>query len=237
MIHHSAYLTGIGTSGADVVASFFARMRSDGDAEWQVPEILNLRASLERKAPGVAHELFREEKSKQVLRRSAGGILLPSVEIHADGPLLRSYMAVFASKLGMALYREHVGQPLPLEGAVHSHWYLNLGPGKEAADAMLRMLPRGAVLQQGKFRVDEQFAYRFNCDNRTILAALARFHVGLYVFVIATAEPDLYLAQVPDVPTAARARPGELIGMMPRAGPRYWTSWQAADRVRGGPRS
>jgi hypothetical protein len=164
-----------GTSGADVVGSFFARMGPDDDAEhWQVQDILNLRASLERRAPGVAHEIFREEKSKQVLRRSAGGILLPAVEIHADGPLLRSYMAVFASKLGMAFYREHVGQPLPLEGAVYSHWYLNAGLGQDAADAMLRKLPLGAGLRQGKFQVHDQFAYRFNCDNRTILAALAQ---------------------------------------------------------------
>jgi hypothetical protein len=212
-----------GTSGADVVASFFARIRPDNDVEhWQVKEIQQLKASLERKAPGVAHELFREEKNEKILRQTPGGILVPAVQVRADGPLLQSYMTVFTSKMGMALYREHVGEPLPLTGCVHSHWYLNAGLAQNAADTMLRILPLGSGLRQGAFHVDDQFIYRFNCDGRTILAALARFHVGLYVFVIATSNPNLYLANLPDFPTGAMTRPGELAAMIPLAGPRYW---------------
>ena len=53
---------------------------------------------------------------------------------------------------------------------------------------MLGILPVLGTISQGKFRVDEQFEYRFNTDKRTIAAALARFQLGLYIFAVASSE-------------------------------------------------
>lgn len=213
-----------GTSGADVVASFFARLRPDDNGEqWHLTELDQLKASLERNAPGVAHELFRLNRARQILRPTAGGILVPATEVRADGPLLRGYLNTFSSKFGMALYREHVGEPLPLDGAVYSQWFLNSGLAQSTAEALLTIMPLGSTLSQGKFQVDDQFAYRFNCDNRSILAALAQFHNGLFVFVIATDSPDFYFKDVHLTSTSTLAKPGDLGRMkLSGGGPRYW---------------
>jgi methylthioribose-1-phosphate isomerase len=50
----------------------------------------------------------------------------------------------------MALYREHVGKPLPLDGAVFSMWFLNAGLAQRSAEEMLRFLPDSGTLRQGR---------------------------------------------------------------------------------------
>ena len=129
---------------------------------------------------------------------------------------------MFASKLGMALFREHVGQPLPMQGKVYTRCYLSAGLLQTQVDAMRAILPLAGTLQQGKFQVHEQFEYRFNCDERSINAALARFQKGLYVFTIAASEPDKYQLRVV-APTDALVRPGELKSLMPPKGKRFWS--------------
>jgi hypothetical protein len=103
-----------GTSAADLVASFFARISHDMTPnDWQVREMVDRKAILELKAPGVVRELFRPDKNHEIWQQTKAGFL-KLIKINADGPLLSGYLTVFASKLGMALFREHVGQPLPM---------------------------------------------------------------------------------------------------------------------------
>jgi hypothetical protein len=82
------------------------------------------------------------------------------------------------AKLAMALYREHVGHALPLTGGVHTNWYLNAGLAQRTAEGILKTLPLGGTLRQGSFQVPEQFVYRYNCDGRTVVAALAGEHAS-----------------------------------------------------------
>ena len=44
------------------------------------------------------------------------GLMQPAVWVHADGPRLKAYLTIFAAKFAMALYREHVGVALGLDG-------------------------------------------------------------------------------------------------------------------------
>jgi hypothetical protein len=68
----------------------------------------------------------------------------------------------------MALYGEHVGHALPLTGGAHTNWYLNAGLAQRTAEGILMTLPLGGTLRQGSFQVPEQFAYRYNCDGRSL---------------------------------------------------------------------
>jgi len=163
-----------GTSAADLVASYLARLSQTGDSTgWNVREARDRHHMLQIKAPGFLRELYREEKNRQVLEQSPSGLLTPRMEITADGPLLKAYLAVFAAKLGMALYREHIGEPMPATGGVQTLCFLNAGLSKEVASGTLRILPLRGTLKQGSFVVPEQFAYQYNCDEKSILAALA----------------------------------------------------------------
>jgi hypothetical protein len=108
-----------------------------------------------------------------------------------------------------------------MEGKVYTRCYLSAGLLQTHADEMLAKMPMGGTLQQGKFQVNEQFEYRFNCDGRSIIAALARFQKGLFVCTIATSEPEKYSLRIVG-PTDALVSPGELNSLMPPKGERFW---------------
>jgi hypothetical protein len=204
------------TSSADLVASFFARLISSYSADpCLIIEARGRRGKMDEIAPGVLQEFFRPEKLQRVWRREAGLVARPYWKIHADGPLTRAYLTVFAAKFGMALFREHVGHALPLTGGVYTNWFLNAGLTQKAADGILKILPIAGTLRQGAFQVPEQFAYRYNCDNRTTVAALAGFHSNLHVLAIATSTPALYKLPFP-IPHSDFVRPGELVARIPR---------------------
>jgi hypothetical protein len=62
-------------------------------------------------------------------------------------------------------------------------------------------------------------SYRYNCDLKSIFAALVWFHTGLFVFTIAAADPDMYdLRRLPDQHSSF-FQPGQLIGHMPTRTP------------------
>lgn len=207
-----------GTSAADLVASFVARLDPDGSAEdWLFREAIGRTGKLRQMAPEVLREIFRTRNEREVWHRNAGGILERKVRVRANGPFLSAYLNVFAAKMGMALYREHAGSALPLDGVVQAHFFLNAGLAQETADTILRVLPVAATLQQSKQTASGQFAYRYNSDGKSIVAALAQFHRGLYTFTIASGEP-VYKRAVEDLPDhrcAVLARPGQLVGLMP----------------------
>ena len=204
------------TSPADLVASFFARLnKSYGGDRRLIIEACALRDKVAKRAPGVLEELFRPEKRKRVWLRDSGLVASAFVQINADGPLTMAYLTVFAAKLGMALYREHVGHALPLTGGVHINWFLNAGLAQRTAEGILRILPVAGTLRQGAVQFPEQFVYRYNCDGRTIVAALAGFHSNLFVLVIATSTPEFFKMPFP-VPHSDFVRPGELVARIPQ---------------------
>ena len=123
------------------------------------------------------------------------------------------------SKLGMALYREHVGEPLPLGGGVYTMWFLNSGLSEETAHGMLGILPGYSTLKQGRRKnAAGQFDYRFNSDDRSIVAALTHFHSNIHFFTVSMADPALYGFPRP-MPFTALVRPGELLKFMPKPPP------------------
>jgi len=203
------------TRGADAVAALFARTHPDyADTSWQTLEMMNLISAVDAYAPGIREEMSAPGKSQYEWGRRGSRVLQRVVRVHADGPLVQANLCAFGAKLAMALYREHIGAPLPLDGAVWCQSALNAGMTPEALDGRLKILPLFDTLRQGEFNVQEQFAYRYNCDNRATLGAVAQFHRGLWITLFASCEPRIVaLISEPKfvaLPASALFRPGEL---------------------------
>jgi hypothetical protein len=132
-----------GTGAADLVASFMARIgRDNGEGDWQIAEAGSRKGAIRKFAPGLLEEIFH--RGKMVWSRGPSGLVRPYVTF-AEGPLLYAYLTVFAAKMGMALYREHCGAALPLEGGVQTQYFLNGAslsrPGKRSSASCLDWKP------------------------------------------------------------------------------------------------
>ena len=151
-----------GTGGADVVAAVISRLHPDhGEGSWQDKEIRKLIRPLDKFAPGVREEMRSGKHERGLIRRGDFGLMQSAVWVHADGPRLKAYLTIFAAKFAMALYREHVGVALGLDGAVWCEFQLNAGLTQENVDARVALLPGCETLRQGTKNVGDQFLYRF----------------------------------------------------------------------------
>lgn len=205
------------TSASDAAVAFLSRVDpfSSDLRSWKMKECRKHLNSLRTLCPEFLEELFHFDRINKVLGRTSGGILVPLVEAHV-GPAGRALLNVFTAKLGMTLYAEHAGCPIPLDGEVFGMWFLNVGMAEETADGILRVLPDYNTLKQGRRRsVAGQFDYRFNSCGADLVAALSHFHSNIHFFTLAVSKSGRY--QLPeDLPrNAARVRPGELLGMIP----------------------
>jgi hypothetical protein len=113
-----------------------------------------LLSALDAYAPGVREELSQFGKSRsEWLRRPSSGLLQRVVRVRADGPLLKAHLGVYGAKLAMALYREHVGTALPLDGAIWCQFALNGGMTQEHLNERIKILPGSSTLRQGEMNV------------------------------------------------------------------------------------
>jgi hypothetical protein len=209
-----------GTGGANVVAAVISRLHPDhGEESWQNKEIHKLIRPLDKYAPGVREEMSPGNFQAKWMLRPNSGLLQRVVHGHANGPRLKAYLTIFAAKFAMALYRAHVGVALGLDGAVWCQFQLNAGLTQENLDARVAILPGCETLRQGRKNVGDQFLYRFNTDERSVVAAVAQFHQGLWLTVFASTDPRIIgLFDKPEfltLPTSAMVRPGELLNLVP----------------------
>jgi hypothetical protein len=210
-----------GTRGSDAVAAVIARLHPDNsESSWQGNETRKLMSALDNYAPGVREEMSNPDKVRsQWLRRPGSGVLQRVVRVNADGPKLKAYLTVYGAKLAMALYREHVGTALPLDGATWCQFALNAGMSQQHLNERVKILPVQETLRQGQKNVADQFAYRYNCDARSVVAAVAQFHRGLWLTVFASCDPKIIeLFKKPlflNLPASALIKPGELLQRLP----------------------
>lgn len=202
-----------GTRGSDVVAAMMARINtSDEGGAPLFQEALQFRKSVMKWAPGVYEEIQSAPRSLDYIR-DPSGLLRPVVRVRVEGEHLHGHLNAFAAKLGLALYREHTGTALPAEGLIMSTWFSNAGLTQTYADIMLNIMPSYSTLEQGRQRADGQFKYRYNTDERTVVAALSQFHEGLYVFNIVSAIPTEH-GTVRPWPGAVASRRGDLLKLI-----------------------
>lgn len=183
-----------GTKAADAIAGFMAFIARPGtEKDWHTGQIMRLLSAVDQLAPGLRAELTEgRSRGGEKWIYTSSGILRKGYSANGSGPILKHHLDIFSAKLGMALYREHVGEPLPLHGRAYSRWFLNSGLTDETARSFFSILPTHETLQMGQRVATEQFAYRFNCDGKSILAALVGFHSNLHVLTVTTSEPDIY---------------------------------------------
>lgn len=207
-----------GTSAADLVASFMARIDPNATrGDWRFQEALAQRTMLMELAPGFLTELLSPARVEAVLVNT-NGVLVRQAMVKADGPLAKAYLDVFSAKLGMAMYREHTNSRLADHGGVQAWWYLNFGLATKGAEQLLSIMPVTGRLAQGRKTSDGQFNYRYNTDNKSIVVALVSFHDNLHVSFAATSNPQFYNLPF-DHPRARFTQPGQIAGMMPKVMP------------------
>lgn len=207
------------TRVADAAAAFFSRMDKYGDvAGWKYKEAQKPLSTLCTLAPDFIAELFDNDAKRDGLLMTDGGVLLRTQEIIV-GPIGQAIVTVFAAKLGMALFYEHVGAPLPSLGGVFTMSFLNVGPEQEQSDALFKILPAHSTLVQGQGKsATGQFDYRYNTDGKSLVAALSHFHGNIHFFTVATSAPE-NLQMPPGGKFTGFIRPGELLQHMPKPRP------------------
>lgn len=213
------------TRGADATAAVIARVHPEhGEGSWQNDEIKRLISALDAHAPGIRQEMSAPDKFRSEWFPRPGSALLQRVVLlRADGPCLKKNLCSYGAKLAMALYREHVGIPLPMDGAVWCQFSLNGGMSQGELNARVQIMPMLATLRQGKKNVADQFVYRYNCDERATLAALAQFHRGLWYTILASSDARIvelfYRPELRTISASVTLRPGEILTYLSTGAP------------------
>jgi hypothetical protein len=128
------------------------------------------------------------------VRRPGSGVLQRVVRVHADGPYVKAHLSAFGAKLAMALFRRacrRCATVIRCRLAPVRWWhYAPAGPEEWGGP----------------------FVYRYNCDGRTVIAAVAQFHRGLWFTIFASSDPKIIdLFNKPEsskLPASVIARPG-----------------------------
>jgi len=180
------------TRAADALASFVSRIAPSNvvDAR-ELQEARRLLRTLQYISPECVREIFDERKAVRVWERGRDPIFGPKVQLVLDGPITTLMMRAFGAKLGMALFRELIGVPLPADGEVFTQHYFNQGLRRREAELMTSILPAFGELKQGKKISGKLFNYRYNTDFSSIVAALVAFNDNFFVRVFATSDLKL----------------------------------------------
>lgn len=206
-----------GTRGADAVAAMFARIAPfHNESSWQTKEARGLVGAVVAHAPGVIEEVFNPGKGRVEWVPGPQGFR-KVVKIAADGPRVHANISVFSAKLAMALYRHHIGVALPLTGAVWCQFALSGGMVQEHLDQRIEKLPITGTLSQGRKHVSDQFLYRYNTDERTVVAAVAEFHRAFWITLFASSDQriiDIFSKDTKALPASVFVRPGDLLRLL-----------------------
>jgi len=204
-----------GTKDTDLLACFLARATVTKTTDTKsFEEIRGFYNLLKHRVPELA-DAFDDDKveRKRMMFSSPVVNVQDQIHIHLDDERIKRYVSAFATKLGMALYAQHVGREIPLEGGVVSFWMTGYGATPDTINETLKILPLYDTLCQGIKVVRDQFEYRFNTDEKSVVAALSNFHNGLYIFTIASGN-RMFL-DLPEVSlTSALVDTGKLIDYM-----------------------
>lgn len=183
----------LSTRAADATAGLLCRISPTiaVDTE-ELDEAKKLIRTLDSLAPKVRQEMFHDSNPTQVWTRSREGLFASMHRLELGGKVTATLMAVFGAKLGMALFREHIGRPLAAEGSVFVRHYFNSGLTREEAQRTLSILPGLGELKMGRQGSGKSFNYHYNCDDKCLIAALVAFSDNLFFRVFASDE-DIYL--------------------------------------------
>lgn len=174
---------------SDCAAGFLSRLSPTNVIDaLELEEAQKLLVTLTKIAPDFVRELFDERKISTVWERGRDPLIGRKKRLQLDGPITQALMRTFSAKLGMALFREHVGKPLPLSGLVFTSHFFNAGLNREEVEATLSILPVRGELRQGKRASGVNFNYRYNTDQRSIIGAFVAINNNLFVRIFAISD-------------------------------------------------
>lgn len=203
---------------SDAAASFFARVAPDHETdEQELRKAQSLLSTLTQIAPDFVRELFDPSKEETILAKGRSQLFGRMHRLTLDGPATTALMQAFGAKLGMALFREHTGSALPPDGRVYVQHYFNAGLYRREVEATVSILPMFAQLAQGRKQSGRMFSYRFNTDEKAILAAFCAFNDNLFFRIFAVSDP-IYFEPLAD---AHDHRPTKIGGLQALA--EAWT--------------
>jgi hypothetical protein len=183
----------LATRAADAAAGFLCRISPTLAVDDQeLNEAKKLMRTLDTLAPAVRSEVFRDSNPSKVWAKGREGLYGSMHRLELQGVVTATLMQVFGAKLGMALFREHIGRPLNLDGAVFVRYYFNAGLSREEARKTLQILPVFGELKMGKQASGRSFNYRYNSDDKGLIAALAAFSDNLF-FRIFASDDQIYV--------------------------------------------
>lgn len=174
-----------GTSHADLVASFLARVMPISDEVTYANEFEALMRNINQRVPGLLEEMGMSRASMKLPSKG----LPPEARetlLKVDGPLMTRHMQMFSVKLGQALHFEDTSRIVPPEGGIFTRWYSNVDQLRgELPQEFLAQMPPGQTLRQGKVSVEDQFGYTsWVADDGSIGSHFATFGLSFAVLAL-----------------------------------------------------
>ena len=182
-----------GTRTSDAIAAFIAHATID--TAWKAERSEELLKTIIQQEPNFRTEFFRVEKRQDIYLPHPSGRIAPAKKVRVDGPIAIKHLTAFSAKLGMALFREHIGKPMSQNSGVYMSWFGT--PTRDQTSttkSILEKMPYKGELRQGKKQFDDQFVYCYFTAEDLILAATIKFHESLHINVVAVedlAKPHL----------------------------------------------
>jgi hypothetical protein len=176
-----------GTSTADLMAAMVSRWAYDNSIQEQADHA-KLAQRIKKQAPEIVVEWTRTsdpiQRAKARLHLTKHGVQVPhDAGLVSIGPLTVRQLNLFAHKAALALYFEHVRQPLPNTGRIFATWRTKEDFAKDGVpQILLDMLPDYGTLAQGKWNERETFEYRHARNAAEgLFACFAKLRRGLFV--------------------------------------------------------
>jgi hypothetical protein len=116
------------------------------------------------------------------------------------GPLTIRQLNLFAHKALLALYFEHLKQPLPATGRACAFWKTKEDYARDGIPpALLSILPSYATLEQGQWNERETFEYRYALNVADgLFGSIAKLRQGLFVMGFAVTDATVLPSDDPD---------------------------------------
>lgn len=207
-----------GTSDADLVASFMARIhpsKAENTQEVELREFSHLIRTIKKRIPGLLEEMHMGRGSQKIAGKGLP-LEVKDYIVRADGPLLTRYMQMFSVKLGQALHFEVTKRIVPPEGGIYIRWYSNVDQLRgKLPDDFLGLMPPDQSLRQGKVHVEDQFRYTsWAADDGSIGAHFASFGFSFAVLALIAIDRHTF-EQVQLVGERHHFAPGEILRLPP----------------------
>ena len=184
-----------GTSTADLTVAMASRWAYDSTLQENIDHH-RLANQAKKQAPEIVAEWLKLDPEQRAGARRH--LIEHGVDVPQDagmlsiGSLTIRQLNLFAHKAALALYFEHVRQPLPNAGRVYATWRTKDFAKDGIPKVLLDMLPEYGTLTQGKWDERETFEYRHAMNAKDgLFACLAKLRRCVFISGFAVADASV----------------------------------------------